>query len=114
MELITLSGTRHSVLQIRSYPKVDLESYPSIFIQAQVSANDMATLAGNTIPARLFLQVEENGPIWYSDEGQDVSLRIVSYTDGEVSAKVESGILRNTDTGKQAEMVGEFLAVSDR
>jgi hypothetical protein len=113
LTLTPLSGTRRSVLQLRSYPDPAEESYPSIYIHALVSATSLEELAKDSASVRLYVQAEENGPIWFSDEGQNVELKIVSIADGKVTAKVETGKLRNTDTGQEVEMRGEFLAVSD-
>lgn len=113
VELTSLAGARRSVLQVRSYPEPNQESYPSIYLHAQVSADSLAELVGDSVAARFFIQPEENGPIWYSDEGQDVQLKIVSISDGKVTARVEAATLRNTDTGQEADVNGEFLAVSD-
>lgn len=112
-QLTQLSGGRQSVLQLRSYEEAGKESFPSVYLHAHVDASDMQSLIGQPLTARLFVQEKQDGPIWYSAEGENIQWTIASIEDGTVNAKVSPSTLLNTDTGQGIEVTGQFTAVTD-
>jgi hypothetical protein len=98
------------VLQLRSYRSVDQESFPSVLLHAQVSAASAQELVGQVVSARLFVQREQNGPIWYSVDGSPVEVKIASVAEQMLTAELVAGTLHNTTSG-QTGVTGTFQGV---
>ncbi len=101
---------RSNVLQLQSYRSADDESFPSVFLRAQVSATSAQELVGQVTAARLFVQPQQDGPTWYSAVGSPVEVKIVSIDDQMLSAELIGGTLENT-AHAQTGVTGTFQAV---
>jgi len=103
---------RAAVFQLRSYRDAGSESFPSVFLQAQTRANSIEELAAEgTIPSRLFVQLESNGPVLFSDVGQPVELTITNVDDETLAAELSGGSLRSTESAPQVTVTGTFQGV---
>jgi hypothetical protein len=101
---------RSNVLQIQSYRSADQESFPSVFLHAQVSAATVEELAGQVASARLFVQPERNGPVWYSAVGSPVEVKLVSVDEQTLTAEIVAGTLTSTADGQIA-VTGSFQGI---
>ena len=72
-----LQAAGAGVLQLQSYRDAQQESFPSVFVRAQCSAGTLAELAGQTIGAQMFVQPQQNGPLWTAT-AQPVQLKITA------------------------------------
>jgi hypothetical protein len=67
-------------------------------------------LAGQTIAAQMFVQPEQNGPIW-SATAQPVQLKITAVEATQLKAEIVSGSLANSSTGATQAVTGTFQGV---
>jgi len=110
VEFVQPTSSRPGVLQLQSYREAASESFPSIFVQAQVSAATVAELVGQTLPAQVFVQTTEDGSPWHT-ETDLVQITIVSVDGRMVSAEVVDGTLLNANTGDKQPIQGSFRGV---
>ncbi len=101
---------RPGVLQLQSYREADDESFPSVFVQTQVSATTASELVGQTLAAQVFVQATKDGPTWHT-ETAPVQIKIASIEEKTVSAEIVSGSLTNTGTGASQPIQGTFSGV---
>lgn len=100
VKFITSKSSRPNVLQVQSYRDADTEGFPSIFMHAKVTDTALAELAGKTVPLQLFIQKQENGPVWSSGAETPVQLKIDSVDENNVIGSIVGG--EATETGKAA------------
>jgi len=98
------------VLQLQSYRDARQESFPSVFIRVQHSVATLAELAGQTLDAQMFVQPQENGPLWTAT-AEPVQLKITSVEDKTLRAEIVGGILVHSDTGATQAVTGAFEGV---
>ena len=111
---VRTAGARSSsrpMTESRILYSADQESFPSVFLQAQVTAGSLAELTGQVVTARLFVQPQENGPVWFNEESAPIELRIVSIDEKLLTAEVAGGNLRNAQTGVDVPVTGKFSGV---
>jgi hypothetical protein len=89
---------RPSVLQLQTYPDAERESFPSVFVRAQVSAASLAELAGQTVAAQMFVQPQQDEATWATTSDL-VQLKVTSVDETMLSAEIVDGSLFNTATG---------------
>lgn len=104
------ASSRPGVFQLQSYRDAADESFPSVFVQAQVSAATVAELTGQTLPAQMFVQSTQDGPTWHT-ETDPVQIRIGAVEDELVSAEIVGGALVNAATGASQPIQGTFSGV---
>lgn len=110
VKFIQPTSGRPGVLQMQSYRDAGDESFPSVFMQAQVPTAAVPELVGQTFPAQVFVQTTEDGPTWHT--GTDsIQIKIASIEDKMVSAELVSGALTNADTGASQPIQGTFNGV---
>lgn len=105
------NGGRPAVLQLKSFKDTEQETFPSVFCQAQVKADTVAALVGQTVSAQLFVKPSADAPTWYSTTSAPVELQIASITEGKMQANVVSGSLRNAGDDSTAPVTGSMEAV---
>ena len=105
------TGKRPAVLQLKSYKDAEQETFPSVFFQAQVKADTIAALAGQTVSAQLFVKPSADAPTWYSTDSEPVELQIASITEGRMHANVVSGSLRNAGDNSTTPVTGSLETV---
>lgn len=110
VKFIPAKTGRPSVLQLQSYRDAKQESFPAALLRAQVSAADLAQLNGQTVPAELFVQGQEDGPTW-STTTDLVQLKITALDDKNLSAELVAGSLLNANTGASQAVKGVFKGV---
>jgi hypothetical protein len=101
---------REGVLQLQSYRDAEGESFPSVFVRSQCAAASVAELAGQTIPAQMFVQLQQDGPIWHA-ELEPVQLKITSVQDKLLNAELAGGTLLDTGSGTTQPVQGSFQGV---
>ncbi len=111
VSLLPQGAGRPTVLQLRSYRDAERESFPSVFLQAHVTANSMAELVGEPLAARLFVQRVAQGPILFSDISTPIELKIISVEDRLISAELSGTKLRDTSTGAEMPVTGKLTGV---
>jgi hypothetical protein len=107
---ITQPNGRPSAFQLRSYRSADKETFPSVFLQAQVQAKTPGELIGQVVSARLFVQSEQSGAVFYAPHAAPVELKIVSIKEGMVDAELVGGSLVST-SGGEVNVTGSFQGV---
>jgi hypothetical protein len=104
----SLPEGRPSILQIKSYQDEGAEFYPSVFVHAEVSVSSPEQLNGQTFQAMLFVQTEEEGPLWCSSRDSPVELKIISVTGDAFIAEITRGKVVNTQTQAESEVSGKL------
>ena len=98
------------VLQLQSYRDAQQEAFPSVFVRASCSSATLAELAGQTLAAQMFVQAQENGPVWSATD-QTVQLKITAVEKQQLKAEIVSGSLANSGTGATQAVTGTFEGV---
>jgi predicted small secreted protein len=98
------------VLQLQSYRHAQQESFPSVFVRAPCSSAKLSELSGQTLAAQMFVQPEQNGPVW-SATAQPVQLKITAVEDKQLKAEIVGGSLANSSTGTTQAVTGTFQGV---
>lgn len=109
VSLISFPSGRPGVLQISSCKQSGDETFPSLFLRAEVSAGTLAELAEEKLAAQLYVQAEPEGPVWHSPDDQPVELTISTAGDTSVEGQLLRGSLINTDTGQSVAVTGKFI-----
>ena len=110
VQFLQQGSGRPNVLQLQSYRSAEDESFPSVFLRAQVSATSAQELVGQVAAARLFVQPQQDGPTWYSAVGSPVEVQVVSIDDQMLTAELVGGTLENTAHAETG-VTGTFQAV---
>ena len=105
-----LKAAGAGVLQLQSYRDAQQESFPSVFVRASCSSATLAELAGQTLAAQMFVQPQQNGPVW-SATAQPVQLKITAVEAKQLKAEIVSGSLANSGTGATQAVTGTFQGV---
>jgi hypothetical protein len=105
-----LQAAGAGVLQLQSYRDAQQESYPSVFVRAPCSASTLAELAGQTIGAQMFVQPQQNGPLWTAT-AQPVQLKITAVEGKILKAELAGGSLTQSATGASQVVTGVFEGV---
>jgi hypothetical protein len=110
-QFIVQSAPRPNVLQLRSYRQIEQESFPSVFLQAQVSAASAGELVGQTVSAEMYVMREANGAIWRTPAGKSVQVKIGSIDNQLLTAEIVGGALESTDAAGETPVTGSLAAV---
>lgn len=113
VRLIEQGAGRPSVLQLSSYRDAERESFPSVFLQAQVDATSISELIGKPQSGRLFIQREAQGPVLFSESASPIQFNITSVDEQLVSAELTNGTLRETQSGIEIPITGTLTGVLD-
>ena len=101
---------RAAILQLRSYRDQKSEAFPSVFLQAQVRVNSISELTIDPIKARLFVQLEKDGKVLFSEAGTPVTLEVTAVDEKSLKAKLVGASLVDTGGGG-VEATGQFEGV---
>lgn len=104
---VPVSPKHGSVLQVRSYASLENERFPSYFFQAKTTDGGLSSLVGQEIPGQLFVQLEEGGPVWFSNE--PVVARLSSIDGESVLGEFVGGKL-TSPSALVADASGKFTA----
>lgn len=111
VSLIPQGSGRPTILQLQSYRDAARESFPSVFVQAQVQANSLEELTGEPLFARMFVQRETQGSVLFSDVAAPIEFKITKIEDNFVTVELVSANLRETTTGAAIPVTGTFTGV---
>jgi hypothetical protein len=109
--LITFEDGRPSVLQLQSYRDFSEESFPSVYVHAQVTASQPSELNGISVSAQAFVQSQAQGAIWYTDPDNPVQIKVNSVIDGLVNVEFVSGKLLNSNDATTQTVSGRIEGV---
>jgi hypothetical protein len=102
---------RQGVVTLRSASTPERESFPSFYLHAEVTAQSLAELAGQTVNAEMFLKPTADGPTWHAPFDQPVQLRFTAVAEGQVEAELAGGELVSTGDASTRPAAGAFIAV---
>jgi len=105
-----LKAAGSGVLQLQSYRDAQHESFPSVLVRAQCSAGTLAELTGQTLGAQMFVQSQQNGPLWTAT-AQPVQLKITAIEGKLLKAEIAGGSLTQSATGASQPVTGAFEGV---
>ena len=111
VSLIEQSPDRPNVLKIQSYASPDSESFPSLFIQAQVGDSTLEELVGTEIMAQVFVQTNQGGEVWYTEPTDSLRVKISALEENMLTAELAGGKLHSTVSGNSVDAVGSMEAV---
>jgi hypothetical protein len=109
--LVVTGGERPNVLQLASYKDADLERFPSMFIKANVKANSLQELVGQSLQAEFYAQAVENGTAWHTRTGSPASVTISAVDETSLTAVCNGVKLINAETGEETTVNGKFVAL---
>jgi len=99
-----------AVLQLQSYRDARGESYPAVFVYASCTAGTPEELAGRTLDAQMFVQLEPDGPLWAATT-QPVPLKVTAVDGKLLRAELVGGSLTHSVTGASQPVTGTFEGV---
>lgn len=102
------SDGRPAMVQIQSYRSASDETFPAVFLHGVAQAGAVEELAGQSVPAEMYVMTAKGGPLWHSPDGQPVQVRIASVADGQMEASIESGELIQAATDRRMPVSGTF------
>jgi len=111
VSFVTSSSGRPNILKIQSYRDAASESYPSVYLQAQVKASTPGGLVAEPVNAQLFVQLVKDGPVLFSAPGSPVQLQITSFDDKSFAGKVTGGNVFNTQTEASVPVQGTLSGI---
>ena len=107
---VALGQDRPAVLQLQSYQDAEHESFPSVFVQAEVIYIEPASLVGKTVEAQLFIKRQQNEPTLFTRD-TPVQLKIDAIEDGLLVGQIVSGSLSSSGTSETTPVSGSFHGV---
>lgn len=107
-QLITFTSGRSNVLQMQTYKDAETETFPSMFLRAEVEASTVEELNGKEVTAKVFVQPEANGPLWSSPAPVTVSLVVA---EKKLIATLTGGKMRNSQNADELDVKGMFTSV---
>jgi len=111
VSFVTSSAGRPNVLQIRSYRDEGSETYPSVYLRATVTASTSSALVNQTLPAQIFVQLQKDGAVLFSESDSPVQLQVTSIDDKSFSGKVVGGNVLNTQSGASVPVQGTLNGI---
>ncbi|MFN0198936.1 MAG: hypothetical protein ACKVT0_19480 [Planctomycetaceae bacterium] len=117
-QLLTFGGDRPSVLMIKSYVDATQETFPSAMMQAHVTADEPASLVGQTLKAEIYLMqaggspapdpTNAGGSVWHTPPGELADIKITSVENQRITGEVVGGMLINVQSGTRQPVTGKF------
>ncbi len=117
-QLLTFSGERPSVLMVKSYVDATQETFPSAMLQAHVTADEPASLVGQTLKAEIYLMQSgassapdvsaAGGTVWHTPPGELADVKITSIDNQRITGEVVAGMLINVQSGVRQPVTGKF------
>jgi hypothetical protein len=106
--LDALQAPRNGWLVISSYSDPAGETFPSVMILVETTGETAATLAGKNFRAAIFLQLQAEGAVWRTPDGEFAELTIVTAADGKIEGKITRATLVSTGAEPPASVTGQF------
>lgn len=110
--LVIVGDGRPNVLQVRSYPSMQFESFPSIFFQGTTTAATYQDLIGQTIKGEMFVAIENVSNVWQSDPASGASVTIRAIEGSELVGQFGNTTMVNPE-GKTTSTSGSFRCLMD-
>jgi hypothetical protein len=107
VQLIALGPDRPAVLQLQSCRDPVRESFPSVFLRAEVAAADFPALVGQTVEAQLFVKPLPDAPTLHSRDAP-VQLRIDALGEDFLSGEIIAGSLSGPGQDSPIPVSGSF------
>jgi hypothetical protein len=98
-ELTVVGSGRPAVFQVKSSDNPTNESFPSLHFWALSSADNVGALANQTLQGLLWVQLEPDGAVWHTPEGEFAHVTIQTAAEGAFTAKLAQ--CRLVSTGKE-------------
>ncbi len=86
-------------------------SFPSVLFWAQTDVDMAPALANRTLKGRLFIRLEQNGPIWQTPDGIAAELTIQAIDMGGFRAALAPCQLFSTETGRERTWSGTLSGI---
>jgi len=99
-----------AILQLSTFEQGKRETYPSVYVRAEVSAASLADLQGKKLQAQVYLQNKADGPIWQTPVGGHVELTVLTATPDRITCELIQGQLVNAADGSTLPIKGKFFA----
>ncbi len=106
--VVNVSPKHGSVLQLRSYASLDSERFPSYFFQAKTDKTQLSGLVGSELTGQLFVQLQQDGPVWHSGS-EPVVAKFDAIDGSTLVGKFATGQLQTPDL-QMASASGNFTA----
>lgn len=103
---VPLSAGRRNVVMLASSNSPSLESFPSVFLHAEVSQTALHELAGQSVEAQMYVQPSDGGPVWRTLPGERVEIQFTSLEGGAFTARIVAGKLVSTDGERSRDVEG--------
>ncbi len=111
VKTVAFSANRPAVVQFSSYKDPKAESFPSIFVRAELPAGATSLAAGQSLSGQVYLQEKADGAVWHVDSVSPVELS-VTLADGKiVDATIARGAVINTESGTSTPISGTLHAI---
>ncbi len=110
VELIKLGEGRPAILQIANTVGQEAETFPSIFVRAEVTAASLADLSGRRLSGQFFAQSQSGGPISFTTPDRPIEIFVKTATNDEIEVEL-TGALETTGEGAAPSVKGTVKAV---
>lgn len=110
--LIVIGDGRPNVIQIRSYPSMQFEAFPSIFFQGTTNAGSYQELVGKTLSGEMFVAIDNAANVWQSDASTGASVTFSAVDGSELVGSFGTVSMVNPE-GKTTSTSGGFRALMD-
>jgi len=87
------------------------ESFPSVYLRIETREPLAERLAGQSVPATLFVQTSDNGELWHSDLDEPVQVVIASATSALVVCDIPEVLLTRAGSEQTATVSGTITGV---
>ncbi len=110
-EIIPTETSQANTLRIGSYNATVPESFPSYLFLAPCDVSSTVGLAGKSFQGTLFLQKESDGPLWYTGDGETVTLTISQVDGSAISATIDGASIACTSDNQAHNLSAKFRCV---
>lgn len=97
-----------NVLKVTSYESPEAERFPSFLLWAKTPSATPEKLAGQSVPAEMFAQLEASGPVYQNTAAESVTITIEEADGGQLKGTVEGKIAGGNNA--PLEITGSFQA----
>ncbi len=107
--VLPAAGGYSATLRVTSYSSPDTESFPSIFIQADISSDKITEVLNQKFPAKIYIQTSQKAVIWETPDVQPGEITIKNADDlGRVIGVVTAGAMMQLGSADSMTLSGSF------
>ncbi len=106
--LILVASGRPAVFQVTSYVDPKGETFPSVMFRAVAKVETPAGLANQSLSGQLFVQLEPDGAVWHTPDGQPAVLTNQTAADGAFTGTLAPCQLVSTEKDESRPCTGTF------